>query len=158
MKNLLRFKKAVERKSGLNNPLIEKIIAEVNFDKTLTPPYSKMVKSDDLYQNNENFKNFIDNLYKLTLKKVSVKDIKENIKDLQSLKKDLITANMVLVKTQDKFFKNERKALTATDSSELKTLDVFLKADKEQLKKEKEKEKELLLMIEHQYKKENGYF
>jgi hypothetical protein len=155
MKNLLKFKKAVER-SGLNNPLIEKIVTQVGFDKTLIPAYSKQVKADDLYQNNEGFRTFIDSLYEVVVRKVSVKDTEGIIKDLQGLKKDLVSANKALTESRNKFFRNERKALCATDSTDLKILDVYLKVDKETLKNQKQEEREILLKIEHEYRRENG--
>lgn len=157
MKNLLKFKKAYERKSGLNNPLINQIITKVGFDKTLVPTYSKQVKLDSLYWNNELVKKFIDNLYELSINLIKTTDTEENVKDLQSLKRELKNTNTVLAETKNKYFKNELLAMKETDATELELLDTYIKADKEQIKKQKQKQKEMLLNIEYQYKKENGY-
>ena len=144
MKNLLKFKKAYCRKSGLNNPLIDRIITQVGFDRTLIPTYSKQVKLDDLYWNNECVKKFIDNLYELSINLIKTTDIEENIKDLQSLKRELKNTNTILAETKSKYFKNELLAMKETDATELDLLDTYLKADKEQIRKQKQKQKEKL--------------
>lgn len=157
MKNLLKFKKAYDRKSGLNNPLIDRIITEVGFDKALVPVYSKQVKLDDLYWNNEIVKKFVDNLYELSMNLIKTKDTEENMQDLKSLKRELKNTNTILVETKNKYFKNERLAMKSTDATELQLLDTYIKVDREQIRKQKKKQKEMLLNIEYQYKKENGY-
>ncbi len=141
----------------MNNPLIDRIIEKVGFDKNLVPAYSKQVKLDVLYFNNEPVKRFIDDLYELAMNLIRTRDIEENIEDLQSLKTELKNNNKILVETKNKYFKNEALAMGATDAAELAVLDVYLKADKGEIKKLKEMQREMLLHIEYQYKKENGY-
>lgn len=155
MKNLLKFKRSYDRKSGLNNPLINRVVEIVGFDKALIPPYSKMVKVDHLYYNNKIVQKFIDDLYELAVNVIKANDAEQGVKDLSNLKKDLIASNTLLMKSRDKFFKNERLAMNARDNAELDLLDSYLKVDKDELKKAKEKQKEVLAQIECQYRKEN---